>query len=667
MLLEQYLPDGVSHPFADTMIKHFSKLNSPIQPAMRHPTLENQRQRFLGLDWPQVKIKSLWSLWNEASFISAADRQSLDRIESFDEWEEFMLFASHYFILTAENSNGDASNSDISNTGTHILLPALESSNQSSILECKRTALPSGLGRRRHGAGFILRSHALNHQGGHGPRGRLDDADVFIKAEAGSQAQNAALPTNRHTFQYESAYNTITQMQSGSHLLVGGRISPDKALTSCYFESGGSWKKVDNLPAGRYRHCSVAWGEGVMVIGGKLDSASIATDWLYWEYGKGWSTVAFIGDIPPHRFGACATALSPEFTQNPVDQPSALIAGGIGSDGCIVEDAWQIDLMFAVSGGGPMVRCWKPSFKGQTLFRNIYRLGACMISQRDTVFIVGGVGPPGYTAAEDEVLSFTKRYVVQAYQHSMCDGKGWPRPLLIGHGITAVDSNTLLVYGGGATCFSFGSCWNGGIFALHMLTEGGPAGAWEIVAPNPVANGTESLNTWESRTNRESGIGYEGPAPIAIERQPLKRREDFEQLCAARRPIILQDLEIGECVTKWSVDYLTSTVGPDKEVIVHSAGSRKMSFLDKNFSYIRKPFGEFMRGISAGHQEYMRAISASRPMEKPTRLEEDFPQIAADFQLPPELEYVAEHARSSPLRIAGPVAMWLHYDVGKID
>lgn len=59
----------------------------------------------------------------------------------------------------------------------------------------------------------------------------------------------------------------------------------------------------------------------------------------------------------------------------------------------------------------------------------------------------------------------------------------------------------------------------------------------------------------------------------------------------------------------------------------------------------------------------MRSLSSEKPAELPADISRDFPSIAKDFQLPPELALVGENAHSCPLRISGPVIMWLHYDV----
>ena len=88
-----------------------------------------------------------------------------------------------------------------------------------------------------------------------------------------------------------------------------------------------------------------------------------------------------------------------------------------------------------------------------------------------------------------------------------------------------------------------------------------------------------------------------------------------------------------------------------------------MDFKSKNFSYATKQFGAFMDQIQEGERLYLRSLSTDRPAEQPADISKDFPSIAADFQLPPELELVTENMHSSPLRISGPVNMWLHYDV----
>jgi tRNA wybutosine-synthesizing protein 4 len=88
-----------------------------------------------------------------------------------------------------------------------------------------------------------------------------------------------------------------------------------------------------------------------------------------------------------------------------------------------------------------------------------------------------------------------------------------------------------------------------------------------------------------------------------------------------------------------------------------------MSFQTKNFSYTTKTFGTFMDEVYAGGRQYLRSISAEQPTKVPANLSVDFPTLNDDFCLPESLSVVAANAHSSPLRISGPVTLWLHYDV----
>lgn len=96
---------------------------------------------------------------------------------------------------------------------------------------------------------------------------------------------------------------------------------------------------------------------------------------------------------------------------------------------------------------------------------------------------------------------------------------------------------------------------------------------------------------------------------------------------------------------------------------MHEASSENMSFSSKNFAYVTKKFGDFLDEAEKGSKLYLRSLSAEKASELPANIVKDYPAISADFKLPSELASVKDNAHSSPLRISGPVNMWLHYDV----
>lgn len=99
------------------------------------------------------------------------------------------------------------------------------------------------------------------------------------------------------------------------------------------------------------------------------------------------------------------------------------------------------------------------------------------------------------------------------------------------------------------------------------------------------------------------------------------------------------------------------------QVTIHQANVDHMDFISKNFQYVTKDFGSFIEGIGNGEKLYLRSLAIDKPSEMPADISRDFPEISRDFHLPPELVVVEENKHSSPLRISGPVTMWLHYDV----
>ena len=88
-----------------------------------------------------------------------------------------------------------------------------------------------------------------------------------------------------------------------------------------------------------------------------------------------------------------------------------------------------------------------------------------------------------------------------------------------------------------------------------------------------------------------------------------------------------------------------------------------MDFNSKNFRYVTTSFSDFTEKVKRGDKTYLRALSEEKPTESPALLADDFPSLALDFVLPPQLFQVTENIFSSVLRVSGPVNMWLHYDV----
>ncbi|GAU91380.1 hypothetical protein RvY_03643 [Ramazzottius varieornatus] len=142
-----------------------------------------------------------------------------------------------------------------------------------------------------------------------------------------------------------------------------------------------------------------------------------------------------------------------------------------------------------------------------------------------------------------------------------------------------------------------------------------------------------------------------------------------------RKPCIIRDCAVGECLTKWKPDYMASTVG-HKPVSVHESSSNRLRFLKKNFTYVVLPFAEFIQkascfsragcGDCAGDDcdrryYYYRAV-ADDVRNTPSDFRRDFPSLSPDFTVPSFLQ--PEKIFSCVLRCSSAdLGLWLHYDV----
>ncbi|XP_041662218.1 tRNA wybutosine-synthesizing protein 5 isoform X2 [Cheilinus undulatus] len=137
-----------------------------------------------------------------------------------------------------------------------------------------------------------------------------------------------------------------------------------------------------------------------------------------------------------------------------------------------------------------------------------------------------------------------------------------------------------------------------------------------------------------------------------------------------RRPAVLRGVNLGPCLEKWTIDYLTDK-GGDKEVKIHVSTVPQMDFLHKNFAYKTLPFKEFVKRASEKKHShfflceeesyYLRSLGEDVRKE-PADLSKQFPDLAADFHIP---EFFApDQFFSSVFRISSSgLQLWTHYDV----
>ncbi|TLD34233.1 hypothetical protein PspLS_00787 [Pyricularia sp. CBS 133598] len=687
-LLEQILPDGPRHPFAQTMIKHFERLNTPLKSIDKYPTQQSQSERFQQRGWSNVHCWTLWQAWADSRFLTAEDRRKLDDVEPFDEWEEFALFGSHYVLL-------QASTRDIPSP------PETESANCSSSYPPLRSLdvtlhhndSQSTQGPRRFGTSMVVsdvlgQSHIANVLGT-GTNLRLRSLDMY--SPLGSN-ENAGL--SKCSGPASRLCHSLTAIGDSGFLLSGGRASPTAPLDGCWvFDKGvKDWRRTHDLPVPLYRHTAVRLGRSTLalVFGGKIGSSKIFDGYLLYHPQKGWIRCKVNGDIVPCPvFGAISFCSKGTTGGSPLFR--GVLAGGITEEGVIADQVlrWELEV-----GGSEA-----PSITFKRLDvaigeRNlINRFGASCIKLKEKYHIViGGVKGTNLLPHDHDVLILCDDGT--STNLSICSGVNFPvyhkdsipRHLAVGSSIASTDQGHIILVGGGATCFSMGTFWTKGAYTflidpatlsnLDAASSGSePASSTQVnTEAAPVENeedtiwassGAVLISDADTSVLDSDAVTHQDDAQTSSEipRVRLSSREDFEQILRQRKPVIIEGASLGPCMTAWSDKYLVEAVGADREVSIHESPSQVMDFNSKNFRYVNKKFGEFVQEIARGQKLYLRALSNDEPTARAANLQDDFSELAKDFVLPSELAVVRENLFSSVLRMSGPVNMWLHYDV----
>ncbi|KAL8738354.1 MAG: hypothetical protein Q9181_000825 [Wetmoreana brouardii] len=661
-LLEQFLPDGNDHPFAQKMLQHFANLSTPLKSVSFYPSLKNQEFRFLQAGYDTVHARSLWHLWQDSSAVAADLRLRLNKLEPFDEWEELALFASHYFTLEAVKGSSALAPSNMTDSDLKQQIPERQPDAANSSFTpddighmLDISSITDSARCRRFGAIIPSSGNTVSLHGGLSNQGRLEDTDGYwLTGFDANGERSSGLPDPPSSIPARQCH-TITALSDRKCLLLGGRQSPDRALSGCWFRSSAEWRAVEDVPIPVYRHCATAVAfdteeAAVLVFGGRTTGGAAVNRWFLWQETMGWDEVLTTSENLKPRFGAAMASTGSH---------CGLLLGGMTEEGSFCDEIWEWTVTYG--------RGQKPTLvlKAQQSIDVAPRMGACLVQSPIGLLLIGGVST-SLIPREEEVVLLTKKghdqsfYVLEPVLPST--GFGDLRPLLIGHA-AYVCGDTLLIVGGGAVCFSFGCHCN------HNV--------WTLKFPNVREINYDYLRWVSERKTRPS---YQ-PRPqrqLGDPRSPtlcsdpteqvlrvkIESADDFDRLMAEHRPIVMEGLDLGRCTKDWTVPELERKINPYTMVTVHEAQTGYMNFQNKNFRYVKKPFGEFIQEVYVGgSRQYLRSLAAEKPADEPARFYEDFPALRDDFCLPPQLRTVALNEHSSPLRISGPVNMWLHYDV----
>ena len=582
-------------------------------------------------------------------------RLALNDVEPFDEWEEFVLFASHYFVLFAANRSSSTEPTPL--YLRHSLIPNLSTCTNWSAevplaLHCE--GFPTSC-MRRFGAVTPFSPHAIGYHGGLGLKTRLSKTNVYMlpRIDPSDCVNIVAIEEKRK--QLESIDSRMCHTITSDHLgflVTGGRASPDRAFQDCWLSDKNTWQRVEDLPVPLFRHCATAVAledsahasdSASLIYGGKSGAGNVSNLWLLWRKAFGWMTIPVIGDHLEPRFGAVIQGTGLR---------RGILLGGMTRDGKILSDAYEWTI-----SGDPMALSLslnRMTFSQSESDTIPGRFGASLVKSRFGILLVGGVSSSLIPQSFEVIKLFRDDKNQSIWKCAPIDIRTpGQRSLLVGHSTFAF-SDVVAILGGGGVCFSFGTYWNETNISLADCV-GSPRPLEEVLAQEP-----DPLEKLGSSSNKLKSAHFTNKIPRDEE---IQSSDDFETILNNRQPVIMKNLHLGLCTEEWTLTNLASKIGEDRLVVVHEATNKHMDFQLKNFKYAKKRFGDFADEITRGSPQYLRSLSSEDSARKPADISVDFPELASSFELPPQLEIVKSQAHSSVLRVSGPVTMWLHYDV----
>jgi len=94
-----YEQTNPNDPFGKVMVDNLMQRGCPLLSIFEYPSLEAQRQRYLERGWEQCSLADMKEVYEK--HLDRKDVERIHRLELLDEFEEWNLIQSHYFLLIA--------------------------------------------------------------------------------------------------------------------------------------------------------------------------------------------------------------------------------------------------------------------------------------------------------------------------------------------------------------------------------------------------------------------------------------------------------------------------------------------------------------------------------------------------------------------------------------
>ncbi|XP_070799804.1 tRNA wybutosine-synthesizing protein 4 [Pituophis catenifer annectens] len=456
ILYEQIHP---SDPFGRIMQNHFSHLQCPLRSLTSYPDCKAQQMRFLQRGWTECHIMDMNEFYR--SFMPGEEQKRIQALEPFDEFEEWHLKCSHYFILAA--SKGEASFAPPVFSRMEAPLSHRAPCFAGTVAASFVGAGGAVVGLKRYGhCSVLLAPDVILTTGGFGDHGgrhcRLTELHILIKHQEGWRSDKVRLAKLEMAWDGR-LFHTVNVLRSGWAVVLGGRKSPVspalpplclKGLADADPLSPGNpiielalLPPVEGLSVPRWRHTSTeVTHEGqayLFIYGGCSSGQLVLTDWHFLHLeGLHCQQIPVEGPVPAgrHSHSACSWA------------GGVLIAGGLAAS----EELLGSLLFLKPAGRGfrwhSLETC--PPLKPRYSHTAHVHCGKLLL--------VGGVwlSPPSVPGVAMIDLA-TRALAEYRIDTTFLE---WPLMLHNHSSVIVPDTEEIILTGGGGNCFSFGTHLN---------------------------------------------------------------------------------------------------------------------------------------------------------------------------------------------------------------
>jgi tRNA wybutosine-synthesizing protein 4 len=369
-------------------------------------------------------------------------------------------------------------------------------------------------------------------------------------------------------------YHTAVEVE-GDVYLFGGRQGPRRPFDDLYVFSGKSqkWTKIERRegapwPAARFRHATVAVEPNKLLIHGGIgaDGEVLNDAWFFDVSESSWIRTpdTELPRLHSHQITAQTEGCESHFIS---------FLGGRQPDGDIKSNkrSYRLELMLSTSLEELQLfgdDDYDPSRYGSSVSLSSNNRGMLVVS--------GGIAVPESSPHSNYVHE--PLYLVdigkEPYKPVPLSLDSWKPRLFVDHTMTLLSVNTgsggddefhdrIVILGGGATCFSFGSAFDDEVVVLDP-----------ILAPRkkPVSLPLELIplgeRLFDLKLNNKQASGTAGswdfPTAVGTRAARSLTASGWDEIFEKQHPVVIRGCDLGACLKKWTPNYLTETLASKK-------------------------------------------------------------------------------------------------------